>query len=155
MQMDSRFAAFVETLVAKHEAMMAMAPTRLQSLPPELPRAGVYVFSEGSDHLYVGRSRRLRRRLIEHSHQRMLDAPFAFRLARERVGKTTASYTKVDSRKALLADQKFLSARLEACQRIRDMDIRFVGEEDPVCQALLEIYSSVVLKSRYNDFKTT
>lgn len=153
--MDSRFAAFVEPLAGKHEEMMAKAPLKVDSLPRRLPAAGVYVFSEGERHLYVGRSRRLRRRLIEHSHPRMLDAPFAFRLARESVGKVTPSYTRRDSRKALLADPGFLEARLRACDRIRGMDIRFVEESDPVRQALLEIYSSVVLGSPYNDFKTT
>lgn len=155
MPMDSRFAEFVDALVEKHEAMMAMTPIRRDDLPKGLPPAGVYVFSEGANHLYVGRTRRLRRRIIEHSHPKMFDAPFAFRLAREKVGKTKASYTKKDSRKELLADPEFLQARLAACERIRAMDIRFAEEADPVRQSLLEIYSSVVLGTPYNEFKTT
>ena len=38
--------------------------------------------------------------------------------------------------------------------RIRDMDIRFVSEPDPLKQALLEIYAAVALRTRYNDFDT-
>jgi len=34
------------------------------------------------------------------------------------------------------------------------MDVRFVGEADPLKQALLEIYVSVVGKTKYNDFNT-
>jgi hypothetical protein len=153
--MDRRFAAVVEPLTDKHEEMMAMPPLTVDFLPRGLPSAGVYIFSEGEAHLYVGRTRRLRRRLVEHSHPRMFDAPFAFRLARESVGKVNPTYTKKGSRKELLADQAFLDARLRACERIRAMDIRFVEESDAVRQTLLEIYSSVVLGSPYNEFKTT
>jgi hypothetical protein len=34
------------------------------------------------------------------------------------------------------------------------MDVRFVEEPDPICQALLEIYSAVALQTPYNDFDT-
>jgi len=34
------------------------------------------------------------------------------------------------------------------------MDVRYVEETDPLRQALLEIYVSIVLKTPYNDFDT-
>jgi hypothetical protein len=34
------------------------------------------------------------------------------------------------------------------------MDLRFVEEWDPTRQALLEIYVSVFLRTKYNDFDT-
>jgi hypothetical protein len=34
------------------------------------------------------------------------------------------------------------------------MDLRFVEETDPLRQAFLEIYASVVLGTKYNDFDT-
>jgi hypothetical protein len=34
------------------------------------------------------------------------------------------------------------------------MDIRFVEENDPLRQALLEIYAAVALCTPYNDFET-
>ena len=37
---------------------------------------------------------------------------------------------------------------------LRKMDVRFVGESDPVKQALLEIYVAVVSGAKYNDFDT-
>ena len=153
--MDKKFAEFVDQLAPKYEQLMAMTPVRVDSLPTAMPRSGVYLFSEGDSHLYVGRTRRLRRRLIEHSHLRMFDAPFAFRLARQAIGKEKASYTKADSRSALLADPAFREARSAACERIRQMDIRFVEMEEPVAQALLEIYVAVVTGAPHNDFKTS
>jgi hypothetical protein len=37
--------------------------------------------------------------------------------------------------------------------RIAVMDLRYVEESDPTCQALLEIYAATVLKTPYNDFE--
>jgi hypothetical protein len=79
---------------------------------------------------------------------------FAFRLARERTGRLEASYNKKDSREALQEDPAFAAAFDEAKARIRKMDLRFVEEHDPLKQALLEIYVSIVLRTPYNDFNT-
>jgi hypothetical protein len=75
-------------------------------------------------------------------------------LARERTGRLQASYSKKDSREALQADPAFAAAFDEAKARIRKMDLRFVEEHDPLKQALLEIYVSIVLGTPYNDFNT-
>jgi hypothetical protein len=155
MPMDSRFEHFVNSLAPKYEELIAMTPVKVDALPKLMPKSAVYLLSEGDSHLYVGRTRRLRRRLVEHSHPKMLDAPFAFRLARETVGKVRASYTPLDSRRALLGDPTFRQARLDACTRIRQMDIRYVEVEESVAQTLLEIYVAVVTGAPYNDFKTS
>jgi len=34
------------------------------------------------------------------------------------------------------------------------MEVRYVGESDPLKQALLEIYVAVVTKAKFNDFDT-
>jgi hypothetical protein len=34
------------------------------------------------------------------------------------------------------------------------MDVRAVATEDSLCQALLEIYASIALRTPYNDFNT-
>jgi hypothetical protein len=52
-----------------------------------------------------------------------------------------------------MADNEFVEAFKEAKQKIRSMDFRFVEEANPTRQALLEIYCTVVLKTRYNDFE--
>jgi hypothetical protein len=81
-------------------------------------------------------------------------AAFAFRLAREDTGRVKASYTTEGSRAALYKDPDFRAAFEAAKIRIRGMDIRFVGEDDPLKQTLLEIYTAVALNTPYNDFNT-
>jgi hypothetical protein len=82
-------------------------------------------------------------------------AAFAFKLAREVTGKTTASYKAGDdSRKGLMQNAEFSAAFKSAKARIRNMDFRFVEETDQNAQALLEIYCTLTLNARYNDFNT-
>lgn len=81
-------------------------------------------------------------------------AAFAFRLAREATGQTRATYKKEGSRPALMKDPAFVAAFHAAKARIRQMDVRFVEERDPVRQAILEVYVAVVLNTPYNDFDT-
>jgi len=81
-------------------------------------------------------------------------AVFAFKLAREMTGQLTAAYSSAGSRVALSSDGVFGEAFIQAKARVRNMDLRFVEEPDPTRQALLEIYASVVLRTKYNDFDT-
>jgi hypothetical protein len=147
------FRQHVEQLHDKFEALLRMDPVTLSVLPRGLPGSGIYLFSEGPKHLYVGRSKRLRDRLRYHCGSAE-DAPFAFKLAREQTGNTKASYAPTGSRKSLLADPAFRAAFQTAKERIRKMDIRFVAEPDTNRQALLEIYATIALAAPYNDFDT-
>jgi len=70
------------------------------------------------------------------------------------MGKADASYTKKGSRAELLNDPEFKAAFENSKERIRNMELRYIGENDPLRQALLEIYVSFVLGTRYNDFET-
>lgn len=135
---------------------MEMSPVKMSALPKRLPEKCIYLFSEEEDHLYVGRTRRLRNRLRQHSiaGARHNQAVFAFRLAREQTGRLTATYSAEGSRAALLTDRDFSEAFTQAKNRVRNMDLRFVEEADPLRQALLEIYVSIVLGTKYNDFDT-
>jgi hypothetical protein len=113
------------------------------------------MLSEGGEYLYVGRSNNIRGRMGRHSlpgaTHRM--AAFAFRLARHATGQIKPSYKSGDgSRAALMLQPEFASAFLGAKARIRDMELRYVEESDPVRQALLEIYVAIVLKAKHNDF---
>ena len=151
--MNDMFRRHVEQLNAKYESLLAMAPTTFGSLPRDIPTSGIYLFSEGNSHLYVGRSKRLRHRLHYHCSSAK-DAPFAFKLAREQTGNLKATYSSKGSREELLTDPAFAAAFLAAKARIRRMQIRFVEEADPVRQALLEIYVTIALGAPYNDFDT-
>lgn len=136
--MNEVFRQQVEQLHEKFEALMRMEPVTLVRLPASVPKSGIYLFSEGASHLYVGRSKRIRTRLRYHCGSAK-DAPFAFKLARALTGNTKAAYSTKGSRSQLLLDETFLAAFQAAKGRIRHMNIRFVEEPDPNRQALLEI----------------
>jgi predicted GIY-YIG superfamily endonuclease len=154
--MHERFEHYVESLHPSFERLMEMSPVRMSALPKQLPEKCVYLFCEGEQTLYVGRTRHLRQRLRQHSivGAQHNQAVFAFRLAREITGRLTAAYSAKGSRVALCADTQFGEAFSQAKARVRQMDLRFVEETDPLRQALLEIYVSVVLGTKYNDFDT-
>ena len=152
--MDPKFRARIESLEPLLSQLKAMTPVKPDALPMQMPRAGIYVSSEGDQALYVGRSNDLRGRIGRHCRpgatHRM--AAFAFRLAREKTGRLEASYTTAGSRADLIRDAAFLAAFNEAKARIRKMDLRYVEADEPVTQALLEMYAAVALDARYNDF---
>lgn len=154
--MDHRFKVFVETLELKFQQLIAMQPVKYNKLPHQLPKKGLYLFSEDESHLYVGRTNRLRERLRGHCipSATHFTATFAFRIARERTGYNKATYKTEGSRAKLVTDKVFAAAFNEAKERISKMYIRYIEEIDPVSQALLEIYVATVLGTPYNDFDT-
>jgi predicted GIY-YIG superfamily endonuclease len=154
--MHESFRQYVETLHPSFEKLYNMHPVRIGALPKVIPEKCIYLFSEGQNHLYVGRTRRLRNRLRQHSiaGAQHSQAVFAFRLAREMTGRTLAAYSAEGSRKALSLESSFAAAFTSCKLRVRNMDLRFVEETDPLRQALLEIYISIVLATKYNDFDT-
>ncbi len=155
--MDKAFLAFTEALHPKFAALMKVAPVTTGILPSEIRGAGVYLFSENGRHLYVGRTRNVRRRYSQHTRDGTghNNAPFAFKLAREATGILKSTY-KSDgtSRPNLMLNPEFSAAFNDALKRMRAMEFRFVEEADPTRQCLLEIYVSVVCGSPYNDFDT-
>lgn len=116
---------------------------------------GVYLFSEGDDHHYVGRTNHVQRRHGLHSRPGAPhnQAVFAFKLARHETGNVKAAYsTGPGSRKSLAADAVFAAVFSDAKARVERMDFRWIEESDPVRQCLLEIYVAVVLQTAFNDF---
>src|SRR5271166_4013714 len=138
--MDATFAVLVDMLAPKLERLLAMPPRRYGELPRDMPVSGVYMFSEGDRHLYVGRSNVMRGRYGRHcrpgaTHRQ---AAFAFQLAREKTGRTAASYRPGEgSRAGLMLAPEFAAAFAEAKARIRTMNYRYVEEVDQTRQALL------------------
>lgn len=152
--MDPRFKALVESLEPKLAALLAINPVRVNALPAKMPERGVYLFSDGVHHLYVGRTNSLRKRIRNHcgascDHRK---AALAFRIARRETGHVRASYSKVGSRAELAADAAFTQAFTGAKQRLSRLDVRFVEENSATRQVLLEIYVATVLNTPYNDF---
>ena len=153
--MDSKFVSHVETLKPQLLRLLEMQPLTPATLPAKMFKRGVYVFSEGENCLYVGRSNDIKKRIGRHCRpgatHRM--AALAFRLAREATGNLKATYKKGEgSQSALMEDAKFVAAFDTAKARIRKMNLRFVEGNEPVRQALLEIYVAVALNTPHNDF---
>lgn len=69
-------------------------------------------------------------------------------------GRTAATYSAEGGRVALSKDPAFAQAFTAAKARIRQMELRFVEENDPRRQALLEIYAAIALNTPHNDFET-
>jgi hypothetical protein len=55
--MDQKFGVLVETLAPKLERLLAMQPLARGALAREMPKSGVYLFTERGRLLYVGRSK--------------------------------------------------------------------------------------------------
>ncbi len=124
------------------------------SLPKETAGPGIYVLSEGPVIQYVGRANDIRKRVQQHSRPSSGGnaAPFAFRLAKQALNLSRATYTKKGSRAEIEKTAGFKKAFSDAKTRIRAMDVRFVREGDPVTQAIMEICVAVELKALHNDF---
>ncbi|TIO47592.1 MAG: hypothetical protein E5X80_31270 [Mesorhizobium sp.] len=153
--MHLRFQRIVESLHPAYERLMAMEP--ISGAAPKDRVNGIYLFSEGDRHLYVGRAKNITNRYDWHcipasDHNR---ASFAFKLAREATGNLKPSYQKGEkSRAGLMLNPEFVAAFMEAKARIRRMSFRYVSEPNPTRQALLEAYVCIVLQTPYNDFDT-
>ncbi len=154
--MDEKFAAHIAALHPKFEAMLAMSPVSPAALPKDVPGRGIYLFSEDDEHLYVGRSNTIRKRLQTHCRPSSghNGATFAFLLACEQYGRGSAAYKGLGSRSDLEKTPEFAAIFSASKERVREMDVRYVEENDPTTQALLEIYAAIALETRYNDFDT-
>src|SRR5262249_50892046 len=153
--MDPKFAALVEHLAPKCAALAAMKPLEYGALPADMPKAGVYMFSTPTEHLYVGRTNNLRTRYNDHcgAGATYNKAAFAIKLARIETG-LKATYRTDGSVKSLMQQSpEFVAAFNNAKALIRTFEYRYVEEADPDRQALLEIYCTVVLGAKHNDFK--
>ena len=124
-------------------------------LPPNLPaNEGIYVFYKGGEPMYIGRSDRLRARLLQHGRASggSETAPFAFNIAKEQF---RARRPDCDSmfRKVLAEDPEFAPLFCKAKQRVRRMGIRVVGIQDPIEQTIFEVYAHLKLGTPFNSFE--
>lgn len=152
--MDPKFAALVVSLEPKLQALIQMSPVSAARLPRVMPSHGIYLFSDGTRHLYVGRSNNIRRRIGLHCRpgSQHNQATFAFRMTRLQTGNSGPTYTTLGSRQELVKDAVFGQTFTSCKATIRGFDLRFVEEHDPTRQALLEIYVATVLETPFNDF---
>jgi hypothetical protein len=154
--MNKSFREIVTKVELRFKRLMAQKPVKVKRLPRDMPKRGVYLLSEGSRHLYVGRSNRLRQRLQEHGRASAdhYSASFAFLIARHKTHHKSATYKPKRSRVNLSRSPRFKPAFVSARKRVAKMDIRWVCEPHQTRQALLELYAATALRTRYNRFHT-
>lgn len=153
--MEEKFNSYISKLPSLLNELLFMSPVKPDALPSILPQKGIYLFTEEGKHLYVGRSNNIRKRIQYHSRlsANHNQATFAFRIARLATKLEKATYKPKGSRKQLEDDQIFGPAFIKAKERVRNMEIRFIEVNDPVQQALLEIYVAITLRTPFNDFE--
>ena len=119
-----------------------------------LPKKGIYVFYENECPIYVGRSNRIRERLLEHSRPSSThtSATFAFNLAKEDAIKKEIDVNN-KARVHLETDSDFSSLFSEAKKRVSRMSIKVINIDDPIIQTIFEVYVSVKFNT-LNDFDT-
>ena len=117
-----------------------------------LPKRGTYVFYEGGKALYVGRSNRMKDRILEHgrpsSHR--YSATFAFRLAKEAAKQKGIDLGKTGAQ--LEEDAAFVDLFSQARERVSGMSVRAVEIKGAIGQTLFEVYAALELKTPHNDF---
>jgi hypothetical protein len=146
--MNRKFKIHVEQLHSAFEKLRKGTPCTTRQ---DMPAKGVYLFSEGRKHLYVGRSNNIPRRYATH---RSMQGALVFILAAEASKRKKPTYRKGEGRRDLFRDPQFKPYLRDAQLRIKNMSFRAVAQEDPTRQALLEVYCAVALNTRYNDFDT-
>jgi hypothetical protein len=130
---------------------------------------GVYLFTEGGRHLYVGRTGKTERsaragkqsasgfraRLAGHSRpgSGLSSATFAIRLALEQAAKEGSPITA--ARSELLEHPRFPALFVAAKERITAMEFRSVEIEDDRESAVFEVYAAYMLETPYNSFATS
>jgi hypothetical protein len=142
--MDPKFAQLVDRL---HPAFLklvsrpAVADGAMPNYAQEgtIATKGVYLFTEAGTHLYVGRSNRLSERCVN-------ELKLAFELTAPEARIRKANYKHLSYKEA------WDGAMAQAKARIAAMEYRWVEEADPTCQCLLQLYASVALATKYNDF---
>lgn len=143
--------------VRKAYATLLAAPLVVTAEAEAPAKAGIYIFYDEPDQpRYVGRTRNLRRRLRQHAHPDAThySASFAFaRARREGEGVPSEKLTRA----ALAADPIFAPIFAQHRQRVGQMWVRWVEEEDDIVQTLLEVYAAVTLgtTAHYNSFRTS
>lgn len=155
-RLDAKFATAAGELHDRLVTLLNCTPFRYASKPRGLPARVVYLFCDDQTPLYVGRSKKFRRRLGNHCRRSSTanQSSFAFQLARQEAGIDAASYSGPHTRKNLMQTPGFVAGFARAKVRLNSLDIRYVEEPDPLRQALLEIYCAVALETPYNDFDT-
>jgi hypothetical protein len=110
---------------------------------------GCYVFIDSGTAVYVGISRTVVKRLIQHlNHDSHYSASLAYRIAFN-------EFPHEMKRDQAMKDEKFRAYFLKAQNRLRNMKFGFVKIENDLELYLLEVYAAMHLNTdKWNTFRT-
>lgn len=151
--MKGQFNSIIKTfpeLLDKLEKSSPLSRSNLLTVPSK----GIYIFyNKDGRPLYVGRTDRMRTRLLEHgrSSSRHTSATFAFLLAKEKWDEMHPGDAR--TRKDLESDQTFFLLYKEKKRDVAEMQIRTIEVADPAEQVLFEVYAALELETPYNDWE--
>ncbi len=154
--MNTRFQLIVDKMEPLLEQLKGSEIRNRRNLKG-IPAKGVYVFYEHGKPIYVGRSNRLRDRILEHSRPSSTQgsATFAFKLTQEELDIPIGHAAK-DNRQQLEQDDVFDQEYSKQKKRVSDMPLRVVDIEDQATQMIFEAYAILALETtHYNRFETT
>ncbi len=122
----------------------------------DIPKSGIYVFYENEKPFYVGRSNRMKERILEHGRQSSdrYSATLAFRMAIKSM-KMEIEDLKQYKRSELEKMPKFKKIYSSEKSKVSKMKVRVIEIKDQVEQTLFEVYVALKQKTlEYNDFGT-
>ncbi len=154
--MNERFKILTDRMPLRLQSLLEQPLIAIDNIGiTQVPQKGVYVFFEGDNPIYVGRSNRLKKRLKEHSQKGAdrYSATLAFRIAKQNTS-TLQKKERRQTNEQLMKNRDFVEEFEAVKDRIARAKIRFIEIEDQVEQAMFEIYAHLALKTRYNDFGT-
>ncbi len=142
---------------------LLQAPLLSRDSLGDIPGQGIYVFYEKGKPLYVGRSRNLRTRILNHGRRSSshFQATFAFLIAMKKArlssikrppGRPERKPTRRDWEK----HEPFSGLFAAAKERVARMKVRVMDVPDTVEQTLFEVYAADRFGTlgRYNLFET-
>ena len=119
-----------------------------------IPKKGIYVFYEKGKPIYVGRSNRMKDRILEHGRKSSGhgSATFAFNLAQEKTG-FKSGHESDKGREQIQKDPEFTPTFDTQKERVSQMKVQVVGIEDQFVQTIFEVYAVLALcTTHYNYF---
>ena len=110
---------------------------------------GCYVFIDGEKPVYVGISRGVIKRLVQHlNYDSHYSASLVYRMASEK-------YTHEMKRDQAMKDEQFRSVFFSAQERLRSMKIAFVEIDNDLELYVFEVFASMKLDTdTWNTFRT-
>jgi hypothetical protein len=151
--MNQRFREATESIPALFERLNTSTPLAKRGTADQRNRPGIYVFFEGSKPVHVGRTRNLQGRLRGHVTKSHFSASFAFKRARQVLGRG-ATYRTEGSRSSLAKDQAFMPEFHRQIELVKGMEVRFLEVADPISQYLLELYAHMEYGLPLDEFET-